>query len=531
MRKFSSYGPPSIDRHYYAPREALISQVCNHLIGDDPTEGGHYVTVWAPRQTGKTWLMQQVVIALQQRGDFDVAITTMQSAKMAQTSAEVLEVLVTNLRNHFQRDFPMITEWRNLRSLFTAPYFERPVILILDEFDALEAPLINAFANEFRSIYSERQNEMKRTSAEKSYLLHGLALIGVRSVLGIENVSGSPFNIQRSLRIPNLTFAEVDGMFKWYEQESGQSVEQAVIDRIFYEAQGQPGLTGWLGELVTDTYNRHEAAITLEHFEQAYTAAIQILPNNNVLNIVSKAKQEPFRAIVLELFRTGSKISFSYDDPDLNYLYLNGVIDYEHVDGLGYFAKFPSPLIQKRLFSYFAKEFVPRLDQLYESFDDISDTITAQRLILHRLLQRYERYLQQHSTQLFKDAPRRATDFRVYEAVYHFNLYMYLMRFLESYQAQVHPEFPTGNGQIDLLIRYAGQLYGMEVKSFANRRQYQLALGQTANYAHQLGLTEMTLVLFIEAVDDDNRHIFETPYVDAATGVTVKPVFIVTGTP
>ncbi|MEZ4735234.1 MAG: AAA-like domain-containing protein [Caldilineaceae bacterium] len=530
MRKFSSYGPLHINLHYYAPREALLGQACQQLIGDDPTVGGHYVTVWAPRQTGKTWLMLQVAAAIKQRSDFAVAITTLQSAKNAQTPAAVLEIFVTNLRNHFRRDFPLITEWHEVRTLFTSAYFDKPVILILDEFDALEAPFLNALVNEFRSIYTERLNELERTSAEKSYLLHGLALIGVRSVLGIENVSGSPFNVQRSLRIPNLTHAEVTGMFHWYTQESGQEVEQAVIDRIFYETQGQPGLTGWFGELVTDKYNRHEAVITLADFEQAYTAAIKILPNNNILNIVSKAKQEPFKQLVLELFQTKTKMDFSYDDPNLNHLYLNGVIDYEQV-GDNYFAKFPSPFIQKRLFNYFARETFPHLGQLYDPLADLQDTITTNTLYVRRLLQRYESYLQQHRSRLFKEAPRRAEDFRVYEAVYHFNLYMYLMRFLESYPAHVYPEFPTGNGKIDLLIRYAGQLYGMEVKSFANRREYEKALGQAAAYAQQLGLTEIALVLFIEAIDDENRQKFEAAYVDPGTGVIVNPMFVVTGTP
>ncbi|MFZ4659979.1 MAG: AAA-like domain-containing protein [Caldilineaceae bacterium] len=530
MRKFFSYGPLDVNLHYYAPRTALIERACQQLIGDDPTAGGHYITVWAPRQSGKSWLLLQTVSAIKQRGDFDVAITTLQSGKNAQTPAAVLKILVTNLRNHFQQDFPKISAWSDLRTLFTAAYFDKPVILILDEFDALEPAFINALANEFRSIYTERINETERISAEKSYLLHGLALIGVRNVLGIENVSGSPFNVQRSLRIPNLTLEEVTGMFQWYAQESGQAVEQAVIDRIFYETQGQPGLIGWLGELVTETYNHHGETITLADFEQAYTAAVRLLPNNNVLNIISKAKQEPFKQVVLDLFQTQTKIEFSFEEPNLNYLYLNGVIDYEQV-GDNYFAKFPSPLIQKRLFHYFARDIFPRLGQLFDPFADLQDTITPTTLHLPRLLQRYESYLQQHAPRLFKDAPRRADDFRVYEAVYHFNLYMYLMRFLESYSAQVHPEFPTGNGKIDLLIRYAGQRYGMEVKSFASRREYEKALVQAADYARQLGLTVILLVMFIDAVDEDNRRKFEAPYVDAATGVTVNPQFVVTGTP
>jgi hypothetical protein len=209
MRKFSSYGPINTRLHYYAPRTALIDRAYAHLLGDDPDEGGHYITVWAPRQTGKTWIMQQVVKQLQEDETFEVAILTMQSAKEETTDEGVLEVLVDNLKKWFRRDFPDITSWKTLSSLFTRPYFTKPLILILDEFDAIGEPFINKFANEFRSMYTERLNERGKPEAEKGCLLHGLARIGVRSVLGIENMRGSPFNVQRSLHIPNLTHQEV----------------------------------------------------------------------------------------------------------------------------------------------------------------------------------------------------------------------------------------------------------------------------------------------------------------------------------
>jgi hypothetical protein len=59
-------------------------------------------------------------------------------------------------------------------------------------FDALEQTVIAVF----RHIYMTRQNQTNKSTAEKDYLLHGLALIGVRAVLGVENVKGSPFNVQ-----------------------------------------------------------------------------------------------------------------------------------------------------------------------------------------------------------------------------------------------------------------------------------------------------------------------------------------------
>jgi len=529
MRKFSSYGSIDTKLHYYAPREALISTAYRLLVGDNPEQGGHYITVWAPRQSGKTWLMQQVTAHLKQQGDFEVAITTMQSAKTETTAKGVLEVLVTNLRSWFKRDFPYITTWRELRSLFTQEYFERPLILILDEFDSLDQEVINQCANEFRSIYTERQNEIDKSSAQKTYLLHGLALIGVRAVLGIENVSGSPFNVQRSLPVPNLTYPEVEGMFKWYEQESGQAVEQAVIGQLFYETQGQPGLTCWLGELLTETYNRSpDRPITLEIFEEAYAAAIDVLPNNNILNIISKAREEPYRYFVLEMFKTQARIRFKYEDRQINYLYLNGVVGIEQAARTEYYVKFACPLIQKRLFNYFAYDLFKNIGRLYDPFDNLEDTISPAGLNIKNLIRRYEQYLQQNRTWLFKDAPRRSTDLGIYEAIYHFNLYMYLTRFLDSYEGRVYPEFPAGNGQIDLLIDYAGQRYGLELKSFTNRRDYQKARQQAARYGRQLGLSQISLVLFVDDVDEENRQTFEETYVDEETGVTVQPVFVAT---
>ncbi|MCP4700376.1 MAG: hypothetical protein GY862_26515, partial [Gammaproteobacteria bacterium] len=90
-------------------------------------------------------------------------------------------------------------------------------------------------------------------------------------------------------------------------------------------------------------------------------------------------------------------------------------------------------------------------------------------------------------------------------------------------------EFPTGNGATDLLIRHAGRLFGLELKSFADIQQYRKALIQTARYGKQLGVQEIWLALFIETVDEKNRLLFEADYTDNETGVIVHPVFVQTG--
>jgi len=531
MRRFSSYGPVNKKLHYHVPRQELIDCACSQLLGEEPDEGGHYITVWAPRQRGKTWVMQQVVGKIKARRDFDVAILTLQSAQNVTTAEEVLGLLARDLREWFGRDFPPVTTWADLYNLFSAAHFAKPLILILDEFDALGEAFINAFANEFRDMHIRRINEADKPSGEKSCLLHGLALVGVRGVLGIENVTGSPFNVQRSVHIPNLTFEEVQEMYRWYERESGQPVEQAVIDRVFYETQGQPGLVSWFGELLTETYNHDPMQpLTMRNFEETYSAAIHVLPNNNILNIISKVKQEPYKMLVLEMFQTGEKMVFRYDDPRLNFLYMNGVIDWERPSPDKYYVRFPCPFVQKRLFNYFAYDLFRDVGRVYKPFEDLDDVITEHSLHIKNLLRRYEVYLRENRDWLLKDAPRRKTDLRPYEAVYHFNLYMYLSKFLQHRDGQVWPEFPTGNGKLDLLIRYAGRVYGLEVKSFVNAYEYREALRQAARYGRQLGLDEIVLAFFVEAVDETNRVRYEMVYEDEETGVTVTPVFVATGT-
>jgi predicted AAA+ superfamily ATPase len=51
------------------------------LLGENPSEGGHYITVWAPRQAGKTWVMQQILFKLKKDTQFDVLKINLQSLK------------------------------------------------------------------------------------------------------------------------------------------------------------------------------------------------------------------------------------------------------------------------------------------------------------------------------------------------------------------------------------------------------------------------------------------------------------------
>jgi hypothetical protein len=531
MRRFSSYGPINPKLHYYASREGLIDKAYTGLIGESPDEGGHYITVWAPRQTGKTWVMQEAVQKIKKTGEYDIGIISFESAKKEKKEKEILSIFIHKLTEVFQKQFPSIKKIRDISYIFTKQYFQKPVILIIDEFDSLEEVFINSFAAVYREIFISRTNERDKRSKDKTRLLHGLALVGVRSVLGIEDETGSPFNIQRSLHIPDLTFDEVKGMWEWYEKESGQAIEEEVIERLFYETRGQPGLTCWLGELLTEGIEGYtppkKRPINMEDFDKIYAAAIFDLPNNNILNIISKAKLKPYKHMVLELFRTDRKMDFSFDNEDINFLYMHGVVDKEIANGSRRYTRFASPLVQKRLFNYFSGSMSRHIGRLYDPLLDLETIIYRDTINIKNLVELYQQYLKKNSQWLFKDAPRRA-DMKIREAVFHFNLYSYLNEFLKDFDGNVFPEFPTGNGKVDLLIRFRDKLYALEVKSFSNLHLYREAMAQAAGYAKQLGISEISLVFFIDSIDDKSREQYQAPYRDDATGVKVIPLFIET---
>ncbi|HLP48211.1 MAG TPA: hypothetical protein VK469_19870, partial [Candidatus Kapabacteria bacterium] len=379
-----------------------------------------------------------------------------------------------------------------------------------------------------------RLDERDKPAEQKTYLLHAVALIGVRSVLGIENEKGSPFNVQRSIHISNLTFEEVKGMFQWYEKESGQEIEPAVVEKLYKETTGQPGLTCWLGEILTEGFENYpndtSKPIRLADFENIYRLALDTLPNNNILNLISKAKTDPYRNTVINLFKTDKPVKFRFDDKEINYLYMNGVVEPEIISGENSYVKFASPFVQKRLFNYFSGEIFKEMGQLVDSFLNVKEVISPDHMDIPGLLTLYQNYLERNKGWLFKNAPRRS-DLRIYEAVFHFNLYAYLDELLRGKKVQIFPEFPTGNGKIDLLLQYNNITYGIELKSFTDQTGYRSALEQAAQYAGRLRLRDIYLVSFIDSIDETNKKNYENPFLDPVTGVTVYPVFIQTGNP
>lgn len=505
MRRFHSYGPVQSQAHFFVERRELIERCIDQLIGSPEEGGGHYFTMWGPRQTGKTWLMRRAAEEIRARyGEhFLVGTLTLQGlfSDPTEFSTELfLRQTPFLIREAFSKDVPQPANWMEWTQLFAKENgaFDRPVILLIDEFDSLPPPLLDQWVSQFRKIYLDRT----------LYQLHGLALIGVRAVLGIDSPRSSPFNIQRSLHVPNLTRDEVAELFRQYQSESGQHIEPEVVEQVFLVTLGQPGLVGWFGELLTEKYKpEFPHPIGLDTWQRVYAAACQIEPNNTVLNLLKKATGE-YRAHVVELF-SRADIPFSFGQPWCNFLYLNGVIDHQESrspGGIHYTCRFSSPFVQHRLFSDLSSDVLAPRDRILplEPLDTLSDVFLADGLKVPPLLRRYGGYLgrlQMNEEKPWAHQPLRK-DLRPYEAPGHFHLYAWLLAAVGR-RCVVTPEFPTGNGKVDLVLQWKGFMGLIEVKSFVDTYELGLAQEQAAGYGKKLGLQEAAVAVFLPVHDEE----------------------------
>ncbi|OAD21581.1 hypothetical protein THIOM_002645 [Candidatus Thiomargarita nelsonii] len=86
------------------------------------------------------------------------------------------------------------------------------------------------------------------------------------------------------------------------------------------------------------------------------------------------------------------------------------------------------------------------------------------------------------------------------------------------------PEFPTGNGKVDLHLQCGKQRGIIEVKSFVDSYQIKSDQDQAADYAKNLGISSVTIALFIPVLEETVLEKLST--IKVVNGVEVSVVAI-----
>ena len=259
MRRFNTEGPVRLDDHYgIPPLERLDLDRVLELIRDQ-----RYFVLHAPRQTGKTSALKALAERLEAGGSYRcvyVNVEVGQSAREDTNAAvrAILSELALEARiggdNALDAIWPAsleqsgphgalshaLTDWSAASS--------KPLVLLIDEIDALIGDSLLAVLRQLRSGYARRPTGFP----------HSMILCGVRDVRdyripsSAENalvLGGSAFNISaESLRLGDFSQGEVEALLMQHTEQTGQAWTDAAKAEVWQATRGQPWLVNALAD-------------------------------------------------------------------------------------------------------------------------------------------------------------------------------------------------------------------------------------------------------------------------------------------
>jgi len=260
MRRFNTAGPVRPDEHYCVPPLDRVS-----LAGVmDLIRSKAYFVVYAPRQTGKT----SALFALRDllnggaEGAYRCAYINVESAQTAREDVgRAMGAIATEIAHEAQdtlNDPDAVEAARGLDTVerpdvalgtllrLWTKVSATPLVLLIDEVDALVGDSLVSVLRQLRAGYAHRPAAFP----------HSVVLCGVRDVRDYRIHSGSgrevitegtAFNIKtRSLRLGDLTQAEIEALLSQFTAESGQAFAPEALDAVWEQTRGQPWLVNAL---------------------------------------------------------------------------------------------------------------------------------------------------------------------------------------------------------------------------------------------------------------------------------------------
>ncbi|MCE7986892.1 MAG: AAA family ATPase [Caldilinea sp. CFX5] len=517
MRFFNTTGPCDPQYHYMLEADERLQDAnVERLIAQNA-----YFIVHAPRQTGKTTAMLELARRLTASGRYIAILLSMEvGAGFPEDVGAAEEAILANWQDFIQFQLPpqlhppawaetsagnrissALTQWAK-----TAP---RPLVIFLDEIDALKNAVLISVLRQLRAGFYQRPSGFPAS----------LALIGLRDVRDYKVASGgstrlnspSPFNVAvRSIMLRNFTAVEVRSLLQQHTAETGQPFTPEALDHVFYLTQGQPWLVNALAkvsveELVTDVTQ----AVTAAHIERAKEILIQRRQTH--LDQLADKLREPRVRHVIEPILAGALLSDVPQD-DRDYVVDLGLVRRENGRGLVIANPIYREVIPRALASG-AQDSLPRIQPIWLRPDG--------RLDKEKLLQAFLAFWRKHGQPLLR-------------AVHYHEIapHLVLMAFLDRVAnggGILDREYALGEGKMDLYLRYGEEQLGIELKVWRDGKVDPRAEGleQLDDYLSRLGLESGWLVIF------DQRSglpdISERTTVEATTSPAGRTVTLIRG--
>ena len=450
MRTFNTTGPIDPQDHYHIPPLERID--LDEMLG--LVRDKKYFVLHAPRQTGKTSALLALRDLLNEgtAGDYRCVYANVEDGQaMRENVAEGMRTVLAELAlqasvtlgdDTLEDLWPGVLERAGpgkalrhalLRWSMADP---RPLVLLIDEIDALVGDTLLAVLRQLRTGYVDRPDRFP----------HSIVLCGVRDVRDYRIHSstedrlvlgGSAFNIKsESLRLGDFSEQETRALLAQHTAATGQPFTEEALALILTRTAGQPWL---VNALCYDACFRHKPgrdralAITADAVVAAQERLI-LRRDTHIDDLANKLREERVRRVIEPILAGAGRQAWS--DEDLAYVHDLGLVT-QDVGGRPRIANKIYAEVVPRHLSYAVQAGLPQEMAWYVD--------AAGNLDVAGLIEAFQTFFREHSehwVQRFE---------QYHEAGPQLLLQAHLQRIVNG-GGRIEREYALGRGRTDLLI-------------------------------------------------------------------------------
>ena len=501
---FNTAGPNKPDIHYtLLPMHRVNWPELSGLIGAQK-----YFILHAPRQTGKTSLLINLMHFLNAQGQYRALYVNVEAAQAARSDVSSGIATIISAMGRAADIYWKDPHWSQLawqesqqaasqgkdsltgvlqRWSLTS---DKPLIIFLDEVDALVGDTLISLLRQIRAGYAQRPEAFPQS----------MILCGVRDVRdyrihrsdGEIITGGSAFNIKsESIRLGDFTQDDVKALLQQHTSATGQTFDLGVLEEIWADTQGQPWLVNALA--YEACFRKPEQrdrtqSVTVEQMRQARESLIQ-RRDTHLDQLTDKLKEDRVRRVIAPLLQNEGDVAGLHPD-DVQYVYDLGLI---HIERPGQVS------IANRIY----QEIIPREltwgHQMGINQNQSWYVMPDGRMDIDKLLTAFQNFFRENA-----EVWLECYDYK--EAGPHLLLQAFLQRIVNG-GGRIAREYGLGRGRTDLFVQWPLTEQGftgpmqqvvLELKIQHKGKAVTLATGleQTARYADQCGADTAHLLIF-----------------------------------
>jgi hypothetical protein len=467
-----------------------------------------FFVLHAPRQTGKTSTLLAMMDALNQSGEYTALYLNVEAAQSARGDVQqgmksIVDSLVEGAE--LRLNDPRLREWQTaiwhnssahgaFRAMLSrwAQTSEKPIVLMIDEVDALVGDTLISLLRQLREGYIGRPGVPFPQS---------VILCGVRDVRDYRIhtshheiiTGGSAFNVKaKSLVMGSFNRAEVEALYAQHTTATGQTFDADIFPELWEDTHGQPWLVNALGNELTwedKTARDRSTPITLERYRAARERLIYSR-TTHLAQLADKLREPRVRAVIEPMLKGEDSLQ-SFNPDDVEYVQDLGLIERDRSGAISISNRIYQEVIPREL-SWGSQMAITQQQAWY---------LTAERRIdMPKLLNAFQQFFRENAESWIER-------FDYKEAGPQLLMQAFLQRIING-GGRIHREYALGRKRTDLLIEWpldeAQGFYGtvqrivLELKLLYKGLEATLTEGveQTAGYADQCNASEMYLIIF-----------------------------------